>query len=300
MKILLFGTNGQVGWELRRTLGPLGDLVALGRGEADLEHPQTIREAIRRERPDVVVNAAAYTAVDRAEDEPERSRLVNACSVAAMAEEIARSGGWLVHYSTDYVFDGTKPDRYLETDPTNPLGVYGATKAEGERLIQAAGCRHLIFRTSWVYSDRGHNFLRTILRLARDRAELSVVDDQVGAPTSAALLAFLTAEAVRRLGGPDPRPPESGIYHVAPLGSTSWHGYARFVVAEAGGCGMRLLAGPDDIRPIPTSAYPTPARRPANSLLHTGKVAHALAVSLPPWEQDVRHAVAAIARSEQS
>ena len=299
MKILLFGTNGQVAWEVRRTLEPLGDLVALDRRAADLERPPSVREAIRRERPDVVVNAAAYTAVDRAEDEPERARLVNACSVEAMAEEVARSGGWLVHYSTDYVFDGGKADCYAETDPTNPLGVYGATKAEGERLIEAAGCRHLILRTSWVYSDRGHNFLRTILRLARERDELSVVDDQVGAPTSAALLASLTAAAVSRMDRADQRPPESGIYHVAPLGSTSWHGYARFVVAEAGGCGMRLRAVPEAIRPIPTSAYPTPARRPANSRLHTGKVVRALAVTLPHWEQDVRHAVASIVRSAQ-
>ena len=299
MKILLFGVNGQVGWEVRRTLEPLGDVVALDRAAADLERPPSVREAIRRERPDVVVNAAAYTAVDRAEDEPERARLVNAYSVEAMAEEVARSGGWLVHYSTDYVFDGGKADCYVETDPTNPLGVYGGTKAEGERLIGAAGCRHLILRTSWVYSDRGHNFLRTILRLARERDELSVVDDQVGAPTSAALLASLTAAAVSRMDPADQRPPESGIYHVAPLGSTSWHGYARLAVAEAAACGMRLRAVPEAIRPIPTSAYPTPARRPANSRLDTGKIARELAVTLPPWEQDVRHAIASIVRSAQ-
>ncbi|NDC62624.1 MAG: dTDP-4-dehydrorhamnose reductase [Planctomycetia bacterium] len=300
MKILLFGTSGQVGWELSRSLAPLGHVVAPGRAAADLEQPQSIREAVRRERPDVVVNAAAYTAVDRAEAEPQRARLVNAASVGAMAEEVARCGGWLVHYSTDYVFDGGKTDCYEETDPVNPLGVYGATKAEGERLIAEAGCRHLIFRTSWVYSDRGHNFLRTILRLAGERSELSVVDDQVGAPTSASLLAFVTAEAVRRMGGAEPLPPSNGIYHVAASGATSWHGYARLVVAEAIERGMRLELRPDDIRPIPTSAYQTPARRPANSRLRTAKVQAALAVSLPPWEHDARRTVAAIARPTTS
>jgi dTDP-4-dehydrorhamnose reductase len=294
VRILLFGKNGQVGYALERSLPALGELIALDRTVADLENPASIREAIIRERPDVVVNAAAYTAVDKAESEPERARRINAESVGVMADETARLGGWLVHYSTDYVFDGTKPEPYAETDPTNPLGVYGATKLEGEKLITASGCRHLIFRTSWVFADRGHNFLRTILRLAAERDELSIVADQVGSPTSAALLAEITATALRQAAGPAFDQPPSGIYHACPAGATSWHGYAQTIVAEALHRGAALRAKPETIRPIPTSAYPTPARRPANSRLDTAKLSATFSVVLPPWQRDVATALEAL------
>jgi dTDP-4-dehydrorhamnose reductase len=294
MQILLFGANGQVGHELARSLPALGTLVALDRSQADLEDPASIAAAISRHRPDIVINAAAYTAVDRAESEPEKARRINALAPAAMAAELARLGGLLVHYSTDYVFDGTKPGPYLETDPTNPLSVYGATKLEGERLVAASGCRHLIFRTSWVYADRGHNFLKTILRLARERESLSIVADQTGVPTSAALLARVAAEALARCSGPEPARPESGIYHLCPAGLTSWHDYARFIVAEAIAAGAPLRATVESVLPIPSSAYPTPARRPANSQLDTSKLRRALGCPLPPWEDDVRVALRAI------
>lgn len=284
MKFIVFGSNGMVGHELARTLPALGRVTALDRSAADLEDPAAIRGIIARERPDVVVNAAAYTAVDKAEAEPERARRINAAAPAAMAEEVARHGGWLVHYSTDYVFDGTKPEPYVETDAPGPLGVYGATKLEGERLIAATGCRHVIFRTSWVYAARGHNFLRTILRLAAERPELSIVADQFGAPTSAAFLAGLTAAAVERAAaGAAP----SGIYHACPAGVTSWHDYARFIVAEAAARGAPLVATAETIRPIPTSAYPTPARRPANSRLATAKLSATFGLAPPPWQRDV-------------
>ena len=233
MRITLFGKSGQVGRELEPLLSPLGTLAAFDRGDVDLERPASIRETLRRERPDVLVNAAAYTAVDRAEAEPERARLVNAEAVAVMAEEMADSGGWFVHYSTDYVFDGTKSGGSVETDPAAPLNVYGATKLAGERLVAESGCRHLIFRTSWVYAAHGHNFLRTMLRLLQERDEIAVVDDQVGAPTSASLIAGVTADIVRGLWGTPVGQPASGIYHLAAAGATSWHGYAEFIAAAA-------------------------------------------------------------------
>ena len=297
MKILLLGKNGQVGRELEPLLAALGRSVPLDRGQADLERPESVRDAIRGARPDVIVNAAAYTAVDRAESEPEKARTVNAESVAVMAEEAARSGAWLVHYSTDYVFDGTKPGSYVETDATCPANTYGRTKREGEEAVAASGCRHLVFRTSWVYAAHGANFPRTILRLARERPELAIVDDQVGAPTAAARIAAVTAAAVARLagGGPPPLPP--GVYHLAAGGATSWHGYATFVVDLARAAGVPLAVGPGGIRPIPSRDYPQPARRPANSRLDTTKLRTALGAELPPWEDDVRPVVAALCRA---
>lgn len=286
MKILLFGKTGQVGRELPRALPADCALVACDRDTADLRRPETVAAIVAREAADVVVNAAAYTAVDRAESEPEEARLVNATAVAAMAEATARTGGWLVHYSTDYVFDGTKGDRYVETDEPRPVSVYGATKLEGERLVAASGCRHLIFRTSWVYAAHGRNFPRTILRLARERDTLDVVDDQVGCPTSAAFLARLTSAAIRRCVDPAAAPPP-GVYHACPAGATTWHAIARLLVAEAGrrGAGLRLAA--EAIRPIPTAAYPTPARRPLDSRLDTAKLAATFAIPLPPWQDDM-------------
>lgn len=286
MKILLFGKTGQVGRELARAVPPEMRLITVDRCVADLREPRAVADFVSREAADVVVNAAAYTAVDRAESEPEEARLVNATAVAAMAEATARTGGWLVHYSTDYVFDGTKGDRYTEADRPNPLSVYGATKLDGERLVAASGCRHLVFRTSWVYAAHGRNFPRTILRLARERDALDVVDDQVGCPTSAAFLAGLTLAAIRRCLDPATAPP-SGIYHACPAGATTWHAYARLLVAEARRRGAPLRLCPDAIRAIPTTAYPTPARRPLDTRLDTAKLAATFAMPLPPWQDDV-------------
>lgn len=293
MKIALFGRSGQVGRELEHVLPPLGGLLAYDRVTADLERPESVRDIIRRESPDVVINAAAYTAVDKAESEPQRAGQVNADSVGVMAEEVARTGGWLVHYSTDYVFDGMKSASYVETDPTGPLSVYGRTKLAGEQLVTASGCRHLIFRTSWVFAAHGANFIRTILRLLQERDELSVVDDQFGAPTSAARIAAVTAAAIGRLAGGAP-PPASGIYHLAASGATSWHRYAASIAAAARAGGLPLRVAPDHIRPIPSSAWPQAARRPANSRLDTTKLRSTFEVILPPWEDDVRQVVAAL------
>ena len=291
MNIALFGGSGQVGVELARTLDPLGHLEIFGRDEADLARPDMVREVLRSHPADVVVNAAAYTAVDRAETEPDLARRINADSVGVMAEEVAGRGGWLVHYSTDYVFDGTKAGGYVEEDPTGPLNVYGMTKLDGERLVAASGCRHLIFRTSWVHAPHGTNFIKTMLRLLAERDELAVVDDQVGAPTSAALVADVTASAIARLTDTARPTPAGGIYHLAAAGATSWHGYAEFIATSALAAGHTLRAAPDRIRPIPSSARPQAARRPANSRLDTGRLRGTFGVRLPPWQDDVRQVV---------
>ena len=294
MKIVLFGRGGQVGRELEQVLPSLGHVVAFGRDEADLERPEAIQALLRRELPDLVVNAAAYTAVDKAESEPERARQINADTVGVIATETARLGGWLVHYSTDYVFDGGKSGSYVETDPTGPLGVYGATKLAGEQLVAASGCRHLVFRTSWVYAAHGSNFIRTILRLGQEREELSIVDDQIGAPTSAARIAAVTVAAIGRLSGGEGDLPASGIYHLAASNATSWHGYAEYVVAAARAAGLPMRVTPDRISPIPSSAWPQAARRPANSRLDTTKLQRTFDVILPPWQEDVQEVVATL------
>ena len=294
MKIILFGRGGQVGRELEQVLPSLGHVVAFGRDEADLERPEAIQALLRRELPDLVVNAAAYTAVDKAESEPERARQINADTVGVIATETARLGGWLVHYSTDYVFDGGKSGSYVETDPTGPLGVYGATKLAGEQLVAASGCRHLVFRTSWVYAAHGSNFIRTILRLGQEREELSIVDDQIGAPTSAARIAAVTVAAIGRLSGGEGDLPASGIYHLAASNATSWHGYAEYVVAAARAAGLPMRVTPDRISPIPSSAWPQAARRPANSRLDTTKLQRTFDVILPPWQEDVQEVVATL------
>ena len=289
MKILLFGRDGQVGWELQRSLALLGELVALGRAGdgalcGDLADTEGIARTVLQVRPDVVVNAAAYTAVDKAESEAALAETVNAAAPGALAEAAARVGAALVHFSTDYVFDGSGARPWREDDPTGPLGAYGRTKLEGEHRIAAALPRHLILRTSWVYGARGGNFAKTMLRLARERAELKVVDDQVGAPTGAELLADVTAHALRPLLAGQAAP---GVYHVAAAGETSWHGYARFVVARAQQAGQVLQAGPQQVLPIATSAYPTPARRPHNSRLDSARLRATFGLELPPWEQGV-------------
>lgn len=292
MRILLVGKGGQVGRELQAPLAASGDLVALDRTVADLERPDDVAALVRRERPDVIVNAAAYTAVDKAEGEVDRARLVNATAVAFLAEAAADLGATLVHYSTDYVFDGTKPGRYVETDAPRPLSIYGRTKLEGEEAIAASGCHHWVFRTAWVYAAHGHNFIRTMLRLGRERDELRVVDDQFGVPTSARLIAAVTADCITRLAAGSA--PPAGIYHLAPRGETTWCRFARTILAEARDRGIALRCPPENVIGIATADYPLPARRPANSLLDTTKLETALSIRLPEWQDDVPSVVAAL------
>lgn len=278
MNILLTGKNGQVGWELARALLPLGNVAAFDHAGLDLADAAAVRRKLDEVRPDAIVNAAAYTAVDRAESEPELASAINAAAPALLAQEAARRGALLIHYSTDYVFDGAKAAPYVETDPTAPLGAYGRSKLAGEEGIRAAGCEHLIFRTSWVYGARGANFLRTILRLAAEREELRVVNDQIGAPTWARLIAEATAHALKqamreRRDGAF----RSGTYHLAAAGETSWHGFASAIVA--GRSGLRVKA----VTPIATADYPLPAPRPANSRLDTGAFRARFGLVLPDW-----------------
>ena len=289
VKILLFGKNGQVGWELQRSLAPLGELVALGSSGdqglcGDFADPQGLARTVLEVRPDAIVNAAAYTAVDKAESEPERARTINAVAPGALAEAAQEIGAALVHYSTDYVFDGSGSLPWQENDPTGPLSTYGRTKLEGEQRIAQVLARHLILRTSWVYAARGGNFAKTMLRLAKERPELTVIDDQFGAPTGAELLADVTAHAVRALLAD---PAKAGIYHVAAAGETTWHGYATFVVEQAARAGVALKATAEQIKPVPTSAFPTPARRPHNSRLDTAHFRTAFGLVLPPWQLGV-------------
>ena len=288
MKILLLGKNGQVGWELQRSLAPLGELVALDADSpkmcGDFTHPEELARTVRTVAPDVIVNAAAHTAVDKAESEPELARTINALAPGVLAEEALRLRAWLIHYSTDYVFDGSGNKPWLETDATAPLSVYGATKLEGEQLIQRSGCNHLIFRTSWVYGARGGNFAKTMLKLARERDSLSVIDDQIGAPTGADLLADVTAHAIRTARQ---RPELSGLYHLVAGGETSWHAYASFVIDYARRAGVALKVAPDAIKAVPTSAFPTPAKRPHNSRMDTTKLRRTFDLHLPSWENGV-------------
>ena len=288
MKILLFGKNGQVGWELQRSLAPLGELVALGTDSqdlcGDLTNLEGIAQTVRAVAPDIIVNAAAYTAVDKAESEPEWARTINALAPGVLAHEAKRSGAWLIHYSTDYVFDGSGDTAWLETDPTGPLSVYGKTKLEGEGAIRAAGCQHLIFRTSWVYAARGGNFAKTMLRLAQERDSLSVINDQAGAPTGADLLADVTAHAIRAALQ---RPDVSGLYHLVARGETTWHGYASFIIDFARQFGIEIKVVPEAIQPVPTSAFPTAAKRPLNSRMNARKLQNTFGLDLPHWQTGV-------------
>lgn len=285
-KILLLGPNGQVGWELRRALAPLGRVIALGREHdglcGDLAHPGELAGSVRMLRPDIIVNAAAHTAVDKAESEPALAELLNARAPATLAQLAAELGATLVHYSTDYVFDGSGEQPRDETAPTGPLSVYGRSKLAGEQAIQASGCRHLIFRTSWVYAARGGNFAKTMLRLAGEREQLRVIADQIGAPTGAELIADVTAHALRALAQ---RPELGGLYHLAADGQTSWHGYAEHVIAWARRHGQDLKV--QTVEAIPTRAYPTPAQRPLNSRLDTTRLREAFGLHLPPWQSGV-------------
>jgi dTDP-4-dehydrorhamnose reductase len=291
VRILLTGANGQVGGELVRSLAPLGEVIGLDRSRLDLSQPDALRETVRAIAPDAIVNAAAYTAVDRAESESDRARAINAIAPGVLAEEAQRLDAILVHYSTDYVFDGTKSEPYVETDPTNPLSVYGRTKLEGERAIGASGCRHLTLRTSWVYGARGHNFLLTMLRLARERQHLRVVDDQIGAPTWSREIAQATAALLAQ--------PElaargaEGLYHLSASGATSWFGFARAIFGSPEMA--RLGVAPPALEAISTSAYPTPAKRPANSRLDCSLLERRAGVRLAPWDAALRSALAGVA-----
>lgn len=288
MKILLFGKGGQVGWELQRSLAPLGELIALDSDSndycGDFTNFDGIANTIRAIVPDVIVNAAAHTAVDKAESEPELARTINAHAVRVLAEEAKRCNAWLVHYSTDYVFDGSGNTPWLETDTTAPLSVYGATKLEGEQAIIDSGCQYLIFRTSWVYAARGANFAKTMMRLAGERDSLTVINDQIGAPTGADLLADVTAHTIRSV---QQHPELAGLYHLVASGETSWYDYARFVLNFAREAGVDIKVADDAIAPVPTTAFPTPAQRPLNSRLNTHKLCVSFNLNLPHWQTGV-------------
>lgn len=299
MKILLLGKNGQLGWELQRSLAPLGEVIALARDAAhnplyqgqplagDLCQPQALLHSLRCVQPDVIVNAAAYTTVDQAE--PELARQVNAVAVGLLAGQAARQGAAMVHFSSDYVFDGSGVCPWTEADLPAPCNVYGQSKLEGERLLQQYQPRHLILRTGWLYAPRGHNFACTMLRLGQQRNHLQVVADQYGAPTSTELLADVTAHAVRQWWQ---RPALSGVYHVAAAGETSWHGYACYLLEQARQAGVPLRVAQNAIEPVPSSAWPTRARRPHNTRLDTGKLQRTFGLHLPSWQAGVQRMLA--------
>ncbi len=284
MTILLLGKNGQLGWELQRALAPLGTMVAVDFDECNFTEPAQIRNAVRTTRPAFIVNAAAYTAVDKAEHEPDLAHAINAAAPGILAAEAMRCGAWLIHYSTDYVFDGRGFEPRHEDALANPLSVYGRTKLAGEQAVQESGCQYLIFRTSWVFAARGGNFVKTILRLAGERDHLSIINDQIGAPTGAELLADVTAHAIRTAAR---RPEVSGLYHLAAGGEVSWHGYACFILETAGKLGIPLRTLPGNVKPIPTTEYPVPARRPLNSRLATHRLRDTFGLELPAWQLGV-------------
>jgi dTDP-4-dehydrorhamnose reductase len=286
-RFLVTGANGQLGFELQRALAPLGEAVACGRDACNLSSPDSIRAAVRAAKPDVIFSAGAYTAVDKAESEPDLASAVNGNAPGILGEEAAKLGALVIHYSTDYVFDGVKPSAYCETDATNPLGVYGKTKLEGENALAASGADHLIFRTSWVFGAHGKNFIKTILRLAASRDELRIVADQVGAPTGAALLADASTHIATRYLRDGRENFPFGLYHLAAGGETSWHGFAQHIVAKAAAANSPLQATIDRILPIPAAEYPTPAARPANSRLDTSKFRTAFGLQLPDWTHGV-------------
>lgn len=300
MRILLTGANGQVGYCLQRSLVGLGELIPSTRTghlqlssgpclAADLAQPAAVRSLLERAAPDVVINAAAYTAVDRAESEPGNAFRINAEAVALLADACRERGALLVHYSTDYVFSGNASRPWHEDDVAEPLGVYGASKLAGEKAILASGCRHMVFRTAWVYGTRGHNFLRTMLRLARERDGLRVVADQIGAPTPAAWIAQATALALAGRAG------QSGIWHIAGDGETSWHGFASAIIEDAAAAG--LLERIPQIEAIASRDYPTPATRPAYSVLDTTRIGHDFGIRLPHWREGVRQVIADLAHA---
>ncbi len=284
MTIVVLGKTGQVGRALASELSGR-DVIVLGRDAADFGQPASLAATVEALRPTIIVNAVAYTAVDKAEDEADLAFRVNAESVAALARVAERTGAWVIHYSTDYVFDGRKPSPYLESDPPAPQNVYGRSKLEGERALSQSGAPHLILRTSWVHGATGNNFMAKILNLAMSRDELSVIDDQIGAPTSAALIARVSRQAidaVQREGAPEP-----GVYHLAATGETSWFEYAKYVLAVAAAAGRQLRVAPNQVRPVSSSAFASKAQRPLNSRLATDKLRRALGIALPAWQDDV-------------
>lgn len=289
-RILILGANGQVGVELQRCLAEAGEIIALGRDSVDLAHPEQLRAIVRSATPDIILNAAAYTAVDRAESEPDLARSINAVAPGVLAEEALRMGALLIHYSTDYVFDGSKTGSWLETDATNPLNVYGATKLAGEQAIQQVGGRFLIFRTSWVYGPHGKNFLFTMLRLGRERERLSIIDDQIGAPTTSSELAEATRDIVMSVlrENADSMDGWSGVYHMTCGGSVSWCGFARAIFERAG---VLLDGKKPEVAPISSHEYPTPAKRPRNSIMSNEKLNARFGISLAPWESALDHAM---------
>jgi dTDP-4-dehydrorhamnose reductase len=293
MKILLFGKNGQVGWELQRSLAPLGEVIALDRLSTeycgDLLNPTGVALTVMSVKPDIIVNAAAYTAVDKAESDQGNAHTVNAEAPGSIALAAAKIGATLVHYSTDYVFNGSGSTPWRETDTTAPLSVYGASKLAGEQAIALSGARHLIFRTSWVYAARGGNFAKTMLRLAQEREALSVIDDQIGAPTGADLLADITSQAISKLMA---QAQLDGLYHLAAAGETSWHGYAQHVFAQALQQGLALKSKQDQLRAIPSADYKTPAQRPLNSRLDCAKLKSDFNLHLPHWTFGVNRMLA--------
>jgi dTDP-4-dehydrorhamnose reductase len=292
LKIVITGCKGQVGWELKRALAPLGEITALDHAGLDLADPEGIRAKIRALHPDVIVNAAAYTAVDHAESESDLAHAINARAPGVLGEEAARCGALLVHYSTDYVFDGSKSTPYIEDDVPNPISAYGRSKLEGERAVQASGCRHIILRTTWIYAARGKNFLLTILRLAAERPELRVVNDQYGAPTSAPSIADATATIIRSVAGGNDA---TGVFHLTAAGRTTWHEFATLIVASMPPPHPAVLA-------IPSSEFPTAARRPANSCLDNGRLSATFGIRLRDWREEAQrilsqlHAPAAVDR----
>jgi dTDP-4-dehydrorhamnose reductase len=297
LKILLLGKNGQVGWELQRSLAPLGEVLALDRHSriycGDLSKPEELVQTVLNYKPNFIVNAAAHTAVDKAESEPELAKVLNTDAPAALAKAAAQVDAWLVHYSTDYVFDGSGTHVRQEGEDTSPLSVYGQTKLDGEKSIVASGCKYLIFRTSWVYAARGGNFAKTMLRLAQERGKLTVVSDQYGAPTGADLIADVTAHAMRSVMNTQ-NISFSGVYHLAASGETTWHGYANHVIAQAKTIKPELDWKVTDIARVPTTAFPTPATRPLNSRLCTHKLQQVFGLVLPPWQQGIDRMLAEI------
>jgi dTDP-4-dehydrorhamnose reductase len=291
MKILLFGKGGQVGWELQRSLQPLGELIALDFDSADLcgdfSNLDGLAATVAQVKPDIIVNAAAHTAVDKAESEPEFARILNALAPGIIAKAAHDVGALLVHYSTDYVFNGSGSTPWCEIDTTDPLSVYGVTKLEGEQLIAVHCPRHLIFRTSWVYAARGGNFAKTMLRLAKERECLTVIADQIGAPTGADLLADVTAHAIRHVMAQPVHTASTGLYHLVATGETSWYDYAKYVLAQAAAAQPAVPLLVKSVEPVPTSVFPTPAQRPLNSRLNTGKLQTTFGITLPHWQTGV-------------
>ncbi|WP_374407560.1 dTDP-4-dehydrorhamnose reductase [Hydrogenophaga sp.] len=296
MKILLTGRNGQVGFELQRALAPLGQVHAIDSGDCNLADADALRALVRKLQPQVIVNPAAYTAVDRAESDVQQAMAVNAVAPGVLGEEAERLGASVIHYSTDYVFDGSKAAPYVESDATAPLGAYGQSKLDGERALAQATARHLILRTSWVVGAHGANFAKTMLRLAAERDELRVVSDQLGAPTSAALIADVTAHLVRQLQRPTSGPFPYGLYHATAGGETNWCEYARFVIGYALRTGHVLRVTPNDVHPIRSDEYPTAARRPANSRLDTTLFRSTFGLELPHWQEGLGHVLQQILR----